>query len=96
MNDLSCAVLALMGGMLLGGFFFGGLWLTVRLCLPSSHGAVLFAASLGARCAVVLGGFFLVSSQGWRGLALCMGGFLLARLIVLHSTRTLDPVSCAS
>ncbi len=92
MSHIVSAVLTLVAGALLGACFFGGLWLTVRLCLPSTHGAALFAASFIARCAVVLGGFFLASSEGWRGLALCACGFLLARQIVVHSTRAAGQV----
>jgi F1F0 ATPase subunit 2 len=81
--------LALLGGILLGVIFFGGLWWTVRhgLLLPAP--ALWFSASSLIRTAVALGGFYVVSHGEWRRLLACLLGFFLARIIVMHASRKL-------
>ncbi len=79
--------LAFVAGVLLGAFFFGGLWWTVSRGLRSAHPAPLFLGSLLVRSAVVVGGFLLVSDGLWPRLLACGVGFLVARVAVTRLTR---------
>lgn len=97
MNETMLLVLAVLAGLLLGAFFFGGLWWTVRRCLTSPQPALWILASFLLRTAIAVGGFYLALQGGWQGLAACMGGFLVARLLVTRyigaeSQQTAKPV----
>jgi F1F0 ATPase subunit 2 len=87
MNEIPLFALALMSGMLLGVFFFGGLWWTVNNCVASKHPAVLFFVSWILRMTVVLSGFYFVGRDQWQRLVICLLGFLVARLVVMRLTR---------
>ncbi|KAA0986217.1 hypothetical protein BI292_01450 [Pseudomonas sp. 43NM1] len=80
-------VAALLAGAALGFIFFAGLWWTVRRGASSPTPARWFLASLILRTATVLFGFYLVGAGQPLRLALCMLGFLLARMIVLRATQ---------
>lgn len=87
MNEIAHLTLSAAAGGLLGVIFFGGLWLTVRRGLRSSHPAVWFTASLFARMTIALGGFYCVSAGEWDRLATCLFGFVAARVLL---TRLID------
>jgi F1F0 ATPase subunit 2 len=84
MSDPPALALALAAGVLLGSFFFGGLWWTVQKGVTSERPALWFLGSLLARTSLILAGFYLVSQGHWSRLAMCLVGFLIARLIVVH------------
>jgi F1F0 ATPase subunit 2 len=90
-NDVvGWAVAALFGGAL-GGFFFGGLWWTVRNVLQSKHPAVLIAVSIILRVSLTLYGFYIVSGGQWQRLAFCLVGFSTARYLIqvsMHKAQT--------
>ena len=73
-------------GFLLGTLFFGGLWLTVKRTLAAKHSPVWFAVSMVLRTAVTLGGLMLISGAGVERLLLALGGFALAKVVVLLLT----------
>jgi F1F0 ATPase subunit 2 len=75
-------ILALLAGVLLGAFFFGGLWWTVQRGVSSSWTAAWFLGSLVLRTAIVLAGFYFVSGGRWDGLLACLAGFAIGRFIV--------------
>ena len=82
MNDAMTLVLAGLAGLLLGAFFFGGLWWTVKRSMVSPQPALLVLGSFLLRTAVALGGFYLAVQGGWQSLLACMGGFLVARVLL--------------
>jgi len=87
MNELWLPALALVVGLLLGVFFFGGLWWTVIHGAASQRPAVWFFSSLLLRMSISLAGFhFVARDNSGRWLA-CLLGFVLARLIVTRLTR---------
>ncbi len=88
MSEIGILVLAGGAGILLGVFFFGGLWWTVRRGLASKRPALWFLGSLLLRTAIVLTGIYLVSGGRWDGLLACLAGFVIARFIV---TRLAGP-----
>ena len=91
MNEIAALVLALLGGTLLGIFFFGGLWWTIRLGVRTSAPALWFLGSLLLRTTVVVGGIYVIAHKDWRQLIGCLLGFLLARACVIRSSHKLAP-----
>jgi F1F0 ATPase subunit 2 len=80
-------VVAGFAGIVLGVFYFWGLWLTVRL-LPKCRWPVpVLMGSFVLRTAAVLGGFFLVMNGRWERVLACLGGFFLARLAIFSRLR---------
>ena len=89
MNETVILVLLAGGaGVLLGVFFFGGLWWTVRRGLSSKRPALWFIGSLLLRTSIVLAGIYLVSGGHWDLMLACLLGFVIARFIV---TRLAGP-----
>jgi F1F0 ATPase subunit 2 len=88
MNEIGTLALAWIAGGLIGAFFFGGLWWTVRKGLSSKWAALYFPVSLVLRMGVALGGFYVVGRGHWENLAACLLGFIMARLVVTWLTRT--------
>jgi F1F0 ATPase subunit 2 len=83
--SLSLAVLA---GLLLGLFYFGGLWLTVRRLPSSKRPGMLMLGSFTARLLITLCGFVLLMDGNWERIVACMAGFLATRFVI---TRKLAP-----
>lgn len=76
-------LLALLAGGLLGVFFFGGLWLTVRKGMQAAVPAAWFLLSFLLRMAVALAGFYGIAKFGeWQHLALALLGFVVARMVL--------------
>lgn len=88
MTEAFHLVLATVAGMLLGAFFFGGLWWTVRRALAFDHPAPWFLGSLLLRVGITVSGFYLAGGGHWQRLALCLCGFVAARLVVQRLTPT--------
>ncbi len=88
MNEGLHLLLAAFAGLLLGAFFFGGLWWTVQRGLTRARPALWFIGSLLLRVGVTVMGFLLVGDGYWQRLALCMAGFIVARWTVQRFTRT--------
>ena len=69
-------------GILLGIFFYGGLWLTVRRLATTHHPFALSLGSLLLRMAVTLAGFVFVLHGRWQNAAVALVGFTAARLLL--------------
>lgn len=87
MNEFFPLAIAAAAGVLLGAFFFGGLWWTVRRGVSSDRPALWFFGSLLLRMSITLTGFYFVGQQYWERWLLCLLGFVLARLLVGLLTR---------
>lgn len=83
-------ILAFAGGMLLGVFFFGGLWLTVKNSLTAKNTALLYLGSLILRTSITLIGFYYISFGNWQRLLITLIGFIAARFIIMRLTRPVD------
>lgn len=77
----------LLGGMLLGALFYGGLWWTVRRALASHHVALWLGASAALRLAGLLAGLYWLCGDAWLRWLVALGGISLARLGVTRLTR---------
>ncbi len=95
MNNIAAMVAAMAAGLLLGTFFFAGLFWTIKRGLLSKHPALWFFGSLIIRIAVTLGGFYLVSAGRWQNLALCVAGFFIARLLMFQYALRMKKTSGA-
>lgn len=83
-------ILALIAGMALGIFFFGGLWFTVKKAVAAKIPAIWFFGSFILRVSIVMLGFYYISPGGWQPLFVSVLGFILARFVVTHLTKSID------
>lgn len=84
--------LALLVGIGLGLFYFGGLWLTVQRLPTIRHPALLMLGSFLMRTLAALSGFYVVMNGSWARLLICLAGFLTIRT-VLASRSALMPTT---
>ena len=69
-------------GLLLGLFYFGLLWLTVRRLDSLPMPALFIAGSFFGRTALCALGFVLIMQGGWQSLLVALLGFLMMRKIL--------------
>lgn len=74
--------IALAAGVLIGLFYYGGLWFTVRGLLSSRHPVMLTLSSFWLRTVLVLAAFLLVMQGRWQNAVACLAGFAAGRMIV--------------
>jgi F1F0 ATPase subunit 2 len=87
MNEFLFLAPPLAAGLLLGAFFFGGLWWTVIRAVSSQRPALWFFGSMLLRVSITLAGFYFVGRENWKRWLLCLLGFVLARFVVQWLTR---------
>jgi F1F0 ATPase subunit 2 len=78
---------ALLGGILLGIFYFSGLWFTVRSLPSSRHPALLTLGSFLGRMIITLAGFYFLMGSRVENLLVGLLGFLLARQLLFKVLR---------
>jgi F1F0 ATPase subunit 2 len=72
-------------GMVLGAFYFIGLWRTVRQLPSVKSPAHLLLGSLILRMAVVMAVFYFIMGTGhWERLASAMLGFIITKKILTY------------
>jgi len=88
MNEMFMLILSLVAGILLGLFYFGGLWLTVKNLSVSRNPYVLTLGSFFGRTVISLFGFYLVARGGhWERLLVCLSGFIFMKIFLLYRLR---------
>jgi F1F0 ATPase subunit 2 len=87
MNETFILILAWVAGLMLGSFFFVGLWWTVRRGVVSKQPAILFLSSFLLRMGITVSGFLIIGRGDWKRLVACLVGFVMARLMVIWLTR---------
>jgi F1F0 ATPase subunit 2 len=75
-------------GVLLGLFFFGGLWLTVTYATVSRYAGLWFFFSIILRTAVVLAGFYFVAVGSFPRMIACLVGFIIARFFTARMLKS--------
>ena len=90
MNETIYMILAFIAGFLLGTLFFGGLWFTVKKAVSTKIPALWIFSSFFLRISITLVGFYFVSSGNWKRLLICVAGFIVARTLVMHFTKSID------
>ena len=71
----------LMLGLVLGIFFYGGLWFTVKRLPSARHPALLALGSFWVRMIIVLAGFVVVIGNRWQYALAILAGFIAGRLL---------------
>ena len=66
-------------GAVMGGLYFGALWMTVARLARVSRPGQFWAASFVLRLSLLLLAFYGLVSWGWVVMASAMAGFLAAR-----------------
>jgi F1F0 ATPase subunit 2 len=74
-------LLVILSGMVLGLFYFGTLWITVRYLPRLRRPELVLAVSFVLRTAITVLGFYLVMGGQWMRLLACMVGFILVQVI---------------
>ena len=75
-------------GAVVGIFYFGGLWFTLRRLPPARHPIVLALGSLVLRTGIAVAVLVLMVRGGrWQRLLLCVAGFVVARLVLVGVLR---------
>ena len=75
-------IVRLIGGLLLGAVFYGGLWLTVRWLAKTRHPFAVMLGSLMLRTAVTLAGFVVIIGHRWQNALTALIGFTAARFLL--------------
>jgi F1F0 ATPase subunit 2 len=82
MSDTAALGLALVGGMLLGAFYFGTLWLLVRRLHRLAWPAAWLGAAGILRLAVVVALLYRLAGDRWEHLVVALVGFLAVRVVL--------------
>ena len=77
-------------GIILGIFYFGSLWITVRQLPTTAYPVRLFIGSWLGRMVITLLGFYLVMNGQWQRVLICLAGFIVARIILTSFWRPKD------
>ena len=85
-------ILAALGGLALGTFYFTSLWITVQQLPTTAWPLRLTIGSLLFRMAIVLLGFYLVIDGEWRRALIGLVGFLVARTLLIRRWRPNDNI----
>ena len=88
MSEMMHNIAILIAGIVIGIFFFGALWYTVKKALPSSIPALWFFCSFIIRTGITVFGFYFVAAGSMQSLLLCTIGFVLARFVVTYHTKS--------
>lgn len=70
-------------GAILGAFYFGGLWLTIKRLPQSRQPTLLSLSSFAARSLVCIMGFYLIIESGIVALLFCLAGFVLTKITLI-------------
>ncbi|MGV2829605.1 N-ATPase subunit AtpR [Myxosarcina sp. GI1(2024)] len=87
MESILFVLSALIPGIILGIFYFGSLWITVRQLPTTAYPIRLFIGSFLGRTIVTLFGFYLVMDGQWQRIAICLAGFVAARILLTRLWR---------
>lgn len=88
MSETHQLVLGVLGGLLMGLLFFGGLWLTVHR-LPSSRSPMrlMLASFVFRTVGIALGLYGLARFGGWIAVLSGLAGMLLMRMLLVALLR---------
>jgi len=84
MNSAFLLALSFFMGALLGAFYFGGLWLTIKRLPRSPQPTLLSLSSFFARSLVCILGFYLIIGSGIEALLMGLAGFVLTKIALIH------------
>ena len=91
--DLMAYVPALLGGLLTGLFYYGGLWWTLQRLADTQHPGLLLGMSFLARTVIALAALFWFTDLQLSQILVFMVAFVIMRLVL---TRRWGPNSRAA
>lgn len=77
---------AVLGGVMIGLLFFGGLWWTVQRGVTARRPALLFLGSLLLRMSIAVGGFYWIGDRDFKRFIACTAGFVIGRVMIARFT----------
>lgn len=80
-------MIAFLLGSVLGGFYFGGLYLSVRKMTEVKYPGLLMVISLAIRMGVLLIVFFYISKGGYKDILLALLGVILVRFAITFALK---------
>ena len=80
-------IVGLIGGLILGGMFFGGLWLSVKRSQKIKYKKLLFFISWAIRSVILCAGLYYFGRYNVLCLLCAAAGLLIARTVVLWIAR---------
>ncbi len=83
MNSTSL-LLSFLAGILIGGLYFSGLWITVRQLPTARHPALLLLGSFALRLGLLLAAIYLLANAHWSYLLSAIAGVILARVLLIR------------
>jgi len=95
MSELVNVLIAFCVGAATGGFFFGGLWWTVRQVTKARRPAWLFLVSFLVRAGSVGAILFLFFRHHGDRLAVALVGFVVARALLIRWLPSRGPKTAA-
>ena len=75
-------------GIVIGLFYFGGLWWTVRRLPDRGEPALWALGSFLLRAAITLAGFYFAAGGEWMRILACLLGFVLVRMTLVFPFLT--------
>lgn len=84
MSDAAGLLVAFIGGLALGSFFFGGLKWTVYRGMKGAKSGLWFLGSFIVRVVVAVGGFYLAANGDWKRALACALGFTAMRMVFVR------------
>jgi F1F0 ATPase subunit 2 len=81
---------AFAAGLVVGLFFFGGLWWTVKRVPGSSRPLLLIFGSLIVRVGVSLTALYFICDADWRRYMAALLAIFIVRLIIVHRGGPMD------
>ena len=84
--------LGILEGILLGVFFYGGLWWTIQKAISSEFTAFWFLGSMILRMGVVLTGVYFVCHENLIRIFPCLLGLFIGRIAVGYFVKVMPKV----
>lgn len=75
---------AVISGMVLGLFYFGGLWFTVKRLSSVARPAIFTLCSYLIRLGFTFAGFYMLAAGSWERLLALLCGFMVMRIILVR------------
>ncbi|MCB0665531.1 MAG: hypothetical protein KDC80_06900 [Saprospiraceae bacterium] len=74
-------------GILLGVFFYGGLYFTTIRGLSAKHPVLWFIGSAFIRTTITLSVLYLIAGSDWKKMVICLIGFVASRPMMMKLTK---------
>ena len=81
-------MIAFLVGVILGIFYFGGLYLSVKKIDKVKYPSLLMTVSFIIRMSLLILGFFYISKGDYRNILLALAGVILIRFIMTFTVKS--------